>query len=59
MHWLRGSFYGLIAVGVLQSIYYYPRMPEVVASHFDGLGAANGWSSKNGFSAFTSQFCCC
>jgi hypothetical protein len=24
-------------------------MPEVVASHFDGLGAPNDWSSKNGF----------
>ena len=49
MQWLRVSFYGLIAIAVLQTIYYYPQMPDIVASHFDGLGAPNGWSSRNGF----------
>lgn len=49
MRWLRGSFYGLIAIAVLQTIYYYPRMPDIIASHFDGLGAPNGWSSRGGF----------
>jgi uncharacterized membrane protein len=49
MHWLRGCFYGLIAIAVLQTLYYYPRMPDIVASHFDGLGAPNGWSSRVGF----------
>ena len=49
MNWLRGGFYGLLAVAALQVVYYYPQLPAVVASHFDGLGAANGWSSKTGF----------
>ena len=49
MQWLRGSFYGLIVLAVLQTIYYYPQMPDIIASHFDGLGAPNGWSSRNGF----------
>lgn len=49
MTWLRSIFYPLAGLAVLQSIYYYPKMPSVVASHFDGLGAANGWSGKGAF----------
>jgi uncharacterized membrane protein len=26
--------------------YYYPKLPENCAVHFDGSGNANGWSSK-------------
>lgn len=51
MIWLRRTFLTLVALAVVQIIYYYPQMPEVVASHFDGLGAPNDWSSKNGFFA--------
>lgn len=29
--------------------YYYPRLPEIVASHFDATGKANGYSSKQVF----------
>ena len=49
MTWLKSIFFVLIALATAQTVYYYPLMPEVVASHFDGLGAANGWSSRNGF----------
>ena len=49
MSWLRGIFYILVAVAIVQVIYYYPQMPDVVASHFDGLGAPNDWSSKKMF----------
>jgi len=49
MTWLRKIFLALTALVVLQVIVYYPRMPAVVASHFDGLGAPNGWSSKEVF----------
>jgi uncharacterized membrane protein len=49
MIWLRRIFLALIALAIVQIVYYYPQMPAVVASHFDGLGAPNDWSSKNGF----------
>ena len=45
----RNLFYGLVAVALLQSVFYYPQLPAVVASHFDGAGIANGWSSRNVF----------
>jgi uncharacterized membrane protein len=35
----------------LQCLYYFPLLPEAVASHFDGAGRPNGWSSKQGFIA--------
>jgi uncharacterized membrane protein len=49
MIWLRRTFLALIALAIFQIIYYYPLMPERVASHFDGMGAPNSWSSRNGF----------
>lgn len=49
MSWSRGIFLALTALAVLQVIVYYPRLPDVVASHFDGLGAPNGWASKEAF----------
>ena len=49
MAWLKYIFFALIALATTQIAYYYPLMPAVLASHFNGLGAANGWSSRNGF----------
>jgi uncharacterized membrane protein len=49
MIWFRRSFFTLVALAIVQVIYYYPQMPDIVASHFDGLGAPNDWSGKKGF----------
>ena len=49
MNWLKLVFFALIALAIIQIVFYYPRMPDVVASHFDGLGAPNDWSGRNGF----------
>lgn len=43
---LKSYFSALIILAIMQVIYYFPRMPETLASHFDGLGDPNGWSSK-------------
>ena len=49
MTWLMRVFFALVMLAVIQVAYYYPQMPVIVASHFDGLGAPNAWSGKNGF----------
>ena len=51
MIWLKRLFYGLLVVAVVQIVYYYPQLPAVLASHFDGLGAPNDWSGRGGFFA--------
>ena len=51
MIWYRRCFYTLVALAAAQVIYYYPRLPGILASHFDGLGAPDGWSGKDGFFA--------
>lgn len=43
-------FYALLALlGLLMAAYYYPRMPERMASHFAADGHANGWQPREAF----------
>ena len=44
----------LLILGALaaQCVYYYPLLPEHVASHFGAGGQPNGWSSRTGFFVF-------
>jgi len=37
----------LLCIG--QAVYYYPMLPESVASHFGISGKPDGWSSKSSF----------
>ncbi len=41
----------LIVVMIVQVLYYYPRLPDMMASHFNEAGEPDGWSSKSSFFA--------
>jgi uncharacterized membrane protein len=42
----RVAFAILLGTITLQALIYYPQLPTQVASHFDGAGHPNGWSSR-------------
>jgi uncharacterized membrane protein len=44
--------YFLISVFIAQAFYYYPNLPETMASHFNASGKADGWMSKQNFFLF-------
>lgn len=48
----RIILYFLISVFLAQMIYYYPVLPETMASHFNGAGEPNDWMSKRNFFLF-------
>lgn len=39
----------LTLLALIELAYFYPRLPDTVASHFDAAGQADGWSSKAAF----------
>ena len=44
----------LLVIGLIiaQTTYYYPILPENVASHFNAVGVADSWMPKEGFLIF-------
>ena len=48
---LRNIFIALLGLSLLQIMLYYPQLPHVMASHFDGAGHPNGWMPKTMFFA--------
>jgi uncharacterized membrane protein len=46
-------FIATLAVWLLVMVFYYVQAPAHLASHFDGAGRPNGWSSKTGFFTLT------
>lgn len=45
----RKVFIALVVVAVIQTIVYYPQLPQRLASHFDAQGRPNGWMSREAF----------
>ena len=45
----RMMYFVLLFSGLLMMAYYYPQMPERMASHFDAGGRVNGWQPREGF----------
>jgi uncharacterized membrane protein len=45
----RAVFFGVIGLCLAQAWYYYPRLPERVASHFGPSGLPNAWMERNMF----------
>ena len=43
--------FALLALVAGRALIVYPDLPDTVASHFDGSGRADGWSSKGVFLA--------
>lgn len=52
MDTVRFTFWLLLALAVVQILFYYPALPDDMASHFDGSGTADGWMSKQAFVIF-------
>lgn len=48
----KAILFFLISLFLSQIVYYYPNLPEKVASHFDVFGEADGWMSKSSFLVF-------
>ncbi|TDI38308.1 MAG: DUF1648 domain-containing protein [Acidobacteria bacterium] len=37
----------LAVAGIVLAYHYYPQMPDFVASHFDGQGTPNDYTSRH------------
>jgi uncharacterized membrane protein len=42
----RSIFFGVTLAALARCIYFYPLLPERMASHFDISGVPNGWMAK-------------
>jgi len=42
----------LVGIFIAQTVYYYPNLPETIATHFDGAGRADGFMTKQFFVVF-------
>ena len=45
----RFIFYSVLLLLLIQTIYYYPKLPEQMASHFNASGQPDDWTGKQSF----------
>ncbi len=48
----RVAFWGTILIAIGQALYYTPKLPERVASHFNAGGVADGWQTPSSYLVF-------
>ncbi len=46
----------LVLFALAQTLFYLPQLPDTMATHFDGSGRPNGWTSKTAFFALYLAF---
>jgi serine/threonine-protein kinase len=49
LRWLRLSIVLAVVAGGVIAAWHWPALPERVASHFDGAGRPDGWTSRGSF----------
>lgn len=49
MHKSWRAYGMLLGIALLQSIYFYPQLPETISSHYNAQGVADNWSTKGTF----------
>lgn len=52
MRFATAIFIFIIGIIIAQTAYYFPILPETVASHFNASGVADRWMPKEGFLIF-------
>ncbi|HEY1015398.1 MAG TPA: DUF1648 domain-containing protein [Herpetosiphonaceae bacterium] len=43
---VRLAYAGLIGAALLQGLYFYPKLPDTIASHYSARGYANAWATR-------------
>jgi uncharacterized membrane protein len=46
LNWKEAACILLVLVAVFNAVLWYPSMPDVVVTHWDATGVANGWGPK-------------
>lgn len=44
---LQIAFFALVLAAIAQALWQHGQLPAKVASHFDGAGAPNGWTTRS------------
>lgn len=47
---------GVVLIHLSQWIYYYPQLPNRMATHFNGVGEADGWMTRDGLTLLNLGF---
>ncbi len=43
----------ILVISIIMAVVLYPKLPPIIATHFDGQGTPNGWSTRQSFMVFS------